>query len=310
MKKKICVFLIAILPALILSGCAPVVKDEDIPENFSIYASFLPVYMLSDMIIGESIPGMHLHLLIQPQDGCMRDYVLSDWDQYVLMNADAAILVGNGFESFESALMNMGENGPGVISASSSLVLDSTGKGETDESHLNGANPWLFLSAEGGLNLTEAIAANMIALDPDYEEAYIQNLNSALDRFDNLKKEIEAVSRNIDTQTRVALAHEGLIYLANDLKLNVAVRIDRESGEYPDDAFLSEMIAKLKESKAEVVLVEKQAPQALTQALEAAGYKVVRIDTLSSGTPQNASEAYFERMIENARAVESALKKK
>ena len=196
MKKKICVFLIAILPALILSGCAPVVNEDDIPENFNIYASFLPAYMLSDMII-DDIPGMNLHLLIQPQDGCMRNYVLSDWDQYVLMNADAAILIGNGFESFESAVMNMGENGPGVISASSSLVLDSSGKGDTDESHLNGANPWLFLSADGGLSLIEAIAANMIALDPDYEAKYIENLNDAFSRFEELQKEIFAVSEKI-----------------------------------------------------------------------------------------------------------------
>ncbi len=309
MKKKICAFLIVLLPALILSGCAPVVKDDDIPENYGIYASFLPVYMLSDMIIDENVPGMHLHLLIQPQDGCMRNYVLSDWDQYVLMNADAAILIGNGFESFEGALMNMGENGPGVISASSSLVLDSSGEGDTDESHLSGANPWLFLSADGGLNLIEAIAANMIALDPDYENLYIQNLNSACERFENLKNEIETISKNIDTQRRVALAHEGLIYVANDLGLNVTTRIDRESGEYPDDAFLSDMLQKLSETKTEVVLIEKQASNALTEALEAAGYEVVHIDTLSSGTPQNASEAYFERMIENARAVERALKK-
>lgn len=308
MKKKICVFLIVILPALILSGCAPVVNDEDIPENFSIYASFLPVYMLSDMIISD-IPGVNLHLLIQPQDGCMRNYGLSDWDQYVLMNADATILIGNGFESFESAVMSMGENGPSVISASSSLVLDSSGTGDTDESHLNGANPWLFLSADGGLSLIEAIAANMIALDPDYEAKYIQNLNLAYDRFEKLKNEIDSIRENIDTQKRVALAHEGLIYVANDFGLNVKVRIDRESGEYPDESFLEETLSKLEKADAEIVLVEKQAPNALTEALKAAGYPVVYIDTLSAGVPQNAAKAYFERMIENARAIEAAFRK-
>jgi len=102
MKKRMYVLLTLILPALILSGCAPVVKESDVPEDFGIYASFLPVYMLLDLIIDEDIPGMNLHLLIQPQDGCMRSYALSDWDQYVLMNADAVILIGNGFESFDA----------------------------------------------------------------------------------------------------------------------------------------------------------------------------------------------------------------
>lgn len=308
MKKKICVFLVAILPALILSGCAPVVDEDDIPENFKIYASFLPAYMLSDMII-DDVPGMNLHLLIQPQDGCMRNYILSDWDQYVLMNADAAILIGNGFESFESQLMNMGVNGPSVISASSSLVLDASGIGDTDESHLNGANPWLFLSVDGALQLTEAIAANMIALDPKYEEKYVQNLSEAYGLFEKLKNEIEAISLNIDTEKRVALAHEGLIYTANDLGLNVAIRIDRESGEYPDAAFLEDMLKKLSENSVNAVLIEKQAPVALTDALTAAGYEVILIDTLSAGTPEMGSQAYFERIYENAREIQRALGK-
>ncbi|MBR3929695.1 MAG: metal ABC transporter substrate-binding protein [Clostridia bacterium] len=309
MKKKAYFLLILMIPAFILSGCAPVVKDEDIEENYSVYASFLPAYMLSELIIGDEIPGLNLHLLIQPQDGCMRSYALSDWDQYVLLNADAVILIGNGLETFESALMNMGQNGPSVISASSSLVLDSSGAAENDESHLNGANPWLFLSVEGGLHLTEAIAANMIALDPDYEERYIENLKRAYERFEGLKSEIDEIAQNIDSHRRVALAHEGLIYTAKDLGLNVVLRIDRESGEYPDDASLSDMLKQLEASNTEVVLIESQAPNALTKALRAAGYEVVLMDTLSSGTPQNGAEGYFKRVMENARLVQRALPK-
>ena len=309
MKKRSIFILILILPALILSGCAPVVKDTDIPENFNIYASFLPAYMLSDLIIDEDIPGMNLRLLIQPQDGCMRSYALSDWDQYVALNADCVILIGNGFESFENVLMSIGENGPGVISASSSLVLDASGAGDNDESHLNGANPWLFLSPDGALQLTEAIAANMIQLDPDYEDKYVQNLNEASALFESLIHETDIIAQKIDSQKRAALAHEGLIYLANDFSINVVQRIDRESGEYPDNAFLTDMLNKLSESGAEVVLVEKQAPNALTDALKSAGYEVVFIDTLSSGAPENGAKAYFERMRENARAIEQAFSK-
>jgi len=72
---------------------------------------------------------------------------------------------------------------------------------------------------------------------------------------------------------------------------------------------LEETLSKLEKADAEIVLVEKQAPNALTEALKAAGYPVVYIDTLSAGVPQNAAKAYFERMIENARAIEAALRK-
>ena len=309
MKNRKLYLCVTVILALILSGCAPVVDDKDIPENYNIYASSLPSYMLSDLVIGENVPGMKLHLLIQPQDGCMRSYNLSDWDAYMAMNADAVILIGNGFEAFESALMGLGENGPSVISASSSLVLDSTGYSENEESHLYGANPWLFLSVQGGLDLTEAIAANMIALDPDYEEIYIKNLNEAYERFEKMKNEIALLREKTDSEMPVALAHEGLGYIANDFGLNVVAQIDRESGAYPEDGELKDMLRMLSESGAQAVLIEKQAPNALLRAFEEAGYIVVLIDTLSAGTGQTGGEAYFERMLENARAVSGAIKK-
>ena len=309
MKKRILLLIFLSLPALILSGCAPVVEDKDVPENYSVYASFLPAYMLSDLIVTEEIPGMNLGLLIQPQDGCMRNYTLSDWDQYVAVNSDAVILIGNGFESFEQGFMNLGENGPSVISASSSLILDSSGQTNNEESHLYGANPWLFLSVDGGLQLTEAIAANMIALDPDYEHVYIKNLKNAYEKFSALLEELSDANHTIDHQKRTALLHEGLIYTANDLNLNVVVRIDRESGEYMDDASLSEMLVTLKENKTEVVLIENQAPKQLIESLKAEGFEIAAIDTLSAGSAQNGGDAYFERMLENIKTIEKTYKK-
>lgn len=309
MKKPICIFAVLVLSALILSGCAPMVDEDTIPESFNIYASFLPAYMLSDLIVNDDVPGMNLHLLIQPQDGCMRNYSLSDWDQYVLMHADAVILIGSGFESFETGLSSLGENGPSVIYASSSLILDTSGEGETEESHLGGANPWLFLSADGGLRLTEAIAANMIVLDPDYEAVYMENLNRAYEKFETLTAAVKTISRNADHDKRVALAHEGLVYTANDFELNVVLRIDRESGEYPDAAQMKDVLNALSESGAEIVLVENHAPEAFTAPLEEAGYEVLFMNTLSAGNVQDGADAYFELMMENAQRIERAFKK-
>ncbi len=309
MKKGIIILIFFVLAALILSGCAPIVEDKDMPENFSIYASFLPAYMLADLIVTEEIPGMNLNLLIQPQDGCMRNYVLSDWDQYIAVNTDAVILIGNGFESFEQSLMNLGENGPSIISASSSLVLDTSYPAENEESHLYGANPWLFLSVDGGLQLTEAICANMIALDPDYENIYIKNLKQAYEKFGALSETVSDVNNTIDHEKRTALLHEGLIYIANDFDLNVVSRIERESGEYPDEASLCEMLETLSDSNTQVVLIEKQAPKLLLEVLRAHQYEIVLIDTLSAGGTQNGAEAYFERMLKNIGIIEKTYKK-
>lgn len=308
MKKGIlAVFILMML--LMLSGCNPLVDASRIPESYSVYASFLPAYMIADMIITDEIENMNLHLLVQPQDGCMRDYGLSDWEMYMVMNADAVILIGNGLESFESALYSLGEEGPAVISASSSLVLDCSGASDLEESHLNGANPWLFLSVEGAVQLAEAITANMIGLDPDYESAYMKNLYAAYESLETLKSDMSDRLKDCDKSIPIALAHEGLIYLAEENRLNVTVRLDREPGVMPDDNELKKIMETLSQSGAQAVLIEKQAPEALIAALEEAGYRVALIDTLSTGSCSGGAQAYIERMTKNAEAICEVLRK-
>ena len=69
------------------------------------------------------------------------------------------------------------------------------------------------------------------------------------------------------------------------------------------------MLKKLSENSVNAVLIEKQAPVALTDALTAAGYEVILIDTLSAGTPEMGGQAYFGRIYENAREIQRALRK-
>jgi len=57
---------------------------------------------------------------------------------------------------------------------------------------------------------------------------------------------------------------------------------------------------------AKVVLIEKQAPKALIDALEAEGFAVAKIDILSTCRETDGSDGYFEAQRANARAVANA----
>jgi len=299
----------AILLIYLLSGCSPVVKDEDVPEEFNLYASFYPIYALSGLIVDDSIPGMRLHQLVQPQDGCIRNYVLSDWDAYLLSSADAVILGGSGLESFEGAFASI-ENGPAVVSAMSSLVLENGGDepdAEEEQSHFTGPNPWLFLSADGGAQIAESICAAMIELDPGYAEKYAGNLEKALERFEKLKTDRKEMLSGANLETPCALLHEGLIYTSKELGMNAVAQIERESGGMPDEQELDEMMNRLKQSGAKAVLIEKQAPEVLIEVLSEAGFRIALIDTLTAIPASAGSEAYFEKMLENAKSIANAL---
>ena len=242
--------------------------------------------------------------MAQPQDGCLRNYQISDWDAAMLANADAIIIGGRGLEGFESALFSLEENGPAVSAVLYNLELYNQDKpvdGES-ESHLDGANPHLYMSINGAKEIIDSAAATLQSLDPGYAQRYIQNAQSAGERLDQLLAENQAMLEDYAGR-RVVLMNEALIYVVKDYGLEVADWIERESGEGLYGNELSQLLERLASSEAKVVLIEKQAPQMLTDALAAAGYAVARLDVFSAHREGEGFEAYIEQQSANARAV-------
>ena len=94
-----------LLMALMLSGCRPLVADA--PKQLEVYATFYPICALADAV-AQGVPDMALHCLVQPQDGCLRSYALSDWDIYMLTSADA-VIAGMGPRGYLAALREVAE---------------------------------------------------------------------------------------------------------------------------------------------------------------------------------------------------------
>ena len=301
MRRRIAIVALIICIAMALTGCKRLVEPEN--QSISVYASFWPIYALTDAVM-DGIPDAELHAMAQPQDGCLRNYQISDWDAAMLANADAIIIGGRGLEGFESALFSLEENGPAVSAVLYNLELYNQDKpvdGES-ESHLDGANPHLYMSINGAKEIIDSAAATLQSLDPGYAQRYIQNAQSAGERLDQLLAENQAMLEDYAGR-RVVLMNEALIYVAKDYGLEVADWIERESGEGLYGNELSQLLERLASSEAKVVLIEKQAPQALTDALEAAGYAVARLDVFSAHREGEGFEAYIEQQSANARAI-------
>lgn len=310
--KKRMMWLAGLLAMLLLTGCqgqsAQEPEPTESPEQV-VYASFYPIYALSGMIL-QDVPDMQLRQLVQPQDGCLRNYQLSDWDLYqVAFNADAVILGGRGLESFDSAMQSLGDEGPAVVTLFQNLELDNNGEqaADDDASHLADENPHLYMSVRALPDIFESLHAYMLELDPMYEATYTQNLDAALARAEALIAEYDAAMQTIDQDVSVALMNEALIYPANDLGLNVVCRIDRESGVNLYGTELDSAIETLRESQTSVVFIEKQAPDALVNTLETAGFAVAKLDILSTGRAEMGADGYFAAMQANLEAIKQAL---
>ena len=129
--------------------------------------------------------------LTQPQDGCLRDYALSDWDlSVVAYDADAVVLAGRGLESFESSLYALGKDGPAVITAMTGAVLYNQGKtGGEETSHFETENPYYYLSIPGAMVMTEQICQGLAELYPDQGEIITENGEAARAKLENLRAE-------------------------------------------------------------------------------------------------------------------------
>lgn len=307
LRRAVTIALLLIVAASALSGCRPLVQEEAGP--ISVYASFYPIYALTDAVM-RGVSDAALHCLVQPQDDCLRAYQLSDWDAALLARgADAVIVGGRGLESFEGTLFGWGENGPAVSAVLYNLELYEQQRTDGEaQPHLQGQNPHLYMSLDGAKHIVESISATMVSLDPVYSEQYISNARQSIEALDAL---LEACRAKLSACAgrRVALMSEALIYVANDYELLVGEWIERETGAAFGDNELAAWLERLEKADVAVVLIEIQAPQALIEALESAGYAVAPIDVLSTHREGEGFESYLKIQGKNAQAVFDAFER-
>jgi len=153
--------------------------------------------------------------------------------------------------------------------------------------------------------ITKRIADSMILLDPENEAIYRANLQKASEMLETLSSEIKTVVSGLSGK-KVIVMNEALIYTTQEYGLSIDLCYERESGEDLYDADLVECLQALRKSDADVILIEKQAPQRLCNALKDAGYQLACMDVLSTRRAQEDSQAYFDALRSNAHAAKEA----
>lgn len=290
-----------------LAACSPRKSEAVQSDELHIYASFYPLYALCEAL-ADGVEDTYLHCLVQPQDGCLRDYQLSDWDLALLMrSADMMVIGGRGLESFENALYSLGENGPAVASVlyNKELVPAMIVGEDDDENHWQDLNPHLYMSAEGASLIAESIAAQLTVADPANAEIYIRNLENFQNRLRSVSGNLKQNMVGFENEP-VILMNETAVYIAQEYQLEVELCVNRDSGEAYYDYELEKLLAQLEECKSRVILIEKQAPERFCEALEGAGFTLARIDTLSAKRAEEGLAGYLSALQENAAAVAQA----
>ncbi len=304
-KRFACLFVAAVLIAS-LAGCR---KETAVPqesETITVYSTFYPLHAITELI-AEDAEGVRTMCLVQPQDGCLRNYQLSDWDlAMMLRSADAVIAGGRGLESFENTLFALGENGPAVTALLYNLELNSTqaeGIADGEISHWED-NPHIYMSVDGAITLAQRISASMQEFDPECSEVYRENCADAEKELQALKEQMLDICGDVSGM-KVALLNEALVYFDDNFELNTVLCYHRESGEDIDNK--EKLLETIRMSEAEIVLIEKQAPLTLVKALEDAGLAVSKVDIMSTHTAADGYKGYFEAQMNNANELRIAI---
>lgn len=297
MTRKGLLLLALLCAALCIAGCKR--EEGKKVEDLNVSATFYPVFAITSMIV-KDVPDLRLNCVVQPQDGCLRDYSLSDWDLSLFSASDAVILGGHGLESFESTLSALGENGPATASIFSGAETRLTARDEIGgESHWAGENPFVYMTIDGAIDAAGRAEAALATFDPRYEAEYRRNLEAAEASLEALRAEIHEITGDISGQ-RVCVLNEALLCAAQEYGLETVSICQRESGEELSGDALEAFVAN---AEAKVVLIERQAPERLIEALEASGFSVARMDVMSTRRADEGAEGYFAAQRENARAL-------
>lgn len=290
---------------LLFSACS---RAPEPPRETRVTASFYPVYALTAQLLA-GVPDVRVDMLVQPQDGCPRDYQLSEWDLGKLATTSVVVLAGRGLESFESVTEAL-EPGPAILEGLAGMPLigeeqDAPADDEGADRHFIGGNPWAWLSPTGAAQLCEGIEGGLSELFPEQEDKLHANLDAIQLRLSELQKRMDDLRAAYDGRA-LAILHEGLFYVARDVGQDSPVPLYREPGQAVVGEDLTDMLAALETSGARVALLEKQAPLELKTALAQRGITVIWIDTMVTHAA-DGGQGFFDALAANADALERGL---
>ncbi len=166
-----------------------------------------------------------------------------------------------------------------------------------DEDHVHqGRDPHIWLSVKRVIVMIESIKDNLIELDPDNKEKYIENATAFINELNLLDTEIKNTTKEM-TQREFIIMHPSLGYFADDYNLHMhAIEEDGKNATVERIKMIID-IAREEEIKVIFYQAEFDSAQAKTIADEIGG-QVVEIEPLSSN------------YIDNMRAIVDAFKER
>lgn len=283
----------AVLLPLALSSCS-----ETEPSGIRVTASFYPVYIIAENVVGE-VPGIDLRSMAQPQTGCLHDYQLTTADMRSLEDTDLFIVNGGGMESFLDNALELFPELDVIDTSAGVTSLEGHDHGHTDHDHGENSHYWMY--PENAVVQAENICGALSEICPEYADEFRQNT-------DAFKESVSGIETFDGKGISVCVFNEAFEYLHLSYGFDVAAVVEMDENETPSAKELAEIITEINEGGIDLLIAADDASKTVADTIaRETGAGVVVLDPVLTGDP--VPERYTEAMNENARILKGSVYK-
>lgn len=283
----------AVLLPLALSSCS-----ETEPSGIRVTASFYPVYIIAENVVGE-VPGIDLRSMAQPQTGCLHDYQLTTADMRSLEDTDLFIVNGGGMESFLDNALELFPELDVIDTSAGVTSLEGHDHGHTGHDHGENSHYWMY--PENAVVQAENICGALSEICPEYADEFRQNT-------DAFKESVSGIETFDGKGISVCVFNEAFEYLHLSYGFDVAAVVEMDENETPSAKELAEIITEINEGGIDLLIAADDASKTVADTIaRETGAGVVVLDPVLTGDP--VPERYTEAMNENARILKGSVYK-
>ena len=283
----------AVLLPLALSSCS-----ETEPSGIRVTASFYPVYIIAENVVGE-VPGIDLRSMAQPQTGCLHDYQLTTADMRSLEDTDLFIVNGGGMESFLDNALELFPELDVIDTSAGVTSLEGHDHGHTGHDHGENSHYWMY--PENAVVQAENICGALSEICPEHADEFRQNT-------DAFKESVSGIETFDGRGISVCVFNEAFEYLHLSYGFDVAAVVEMDENETPSAKELAEIITEINEGGIDLLIAADDASKTVADTIaRETGAGVVVLDPVLTGDP--VPERYTEALNENARILKGSVYK-
>ena len=290
----------ALLFALLVLPCAALCE--------TVVTSFYPIWLMALNLTRGLEDHVTVRNLAAPTVGCLHDYQLQTSDMKALSAADAFLVNGAGMEAFLPEITGALPALPVIEAAEGIGLLEDGGALEILDAEEEEVNSHLWLDPARAIRMAENLAAGLIRLMPEDEEAVTANLEDYRSRLQALDAQLREGLQDLSRRDIVTF-HEAFPYFAAAYGLNVVAVVNKEPGEVLTPAQMGVLVREIIRLGNPPLFVEPQYTDLSAETLaRETGSSVYSLDPVVTGPETDVPLDYYETvMLQNMNTLIEAL---